>query len=86
MHDDMRPLAAAAFAAGVHRWDEAERAALRAELDAVYFHLYGLSRAEVDQVLHGFQGVVREDAAHGRPGPTRAAVLSAYDGLAVRPG
>ena len=47
--DDMRPLAeAAGFAQGVHKWDEAERAQLRAELDAAYFHLYGLEREEAD--------------------------------------
>ena len=79
--DDMRPLAAAAgFAEGVHRWDEAERAVLRAELDAAYFHLYGLSRDEVDYVLNSFQGVTREDRP-GQPGPTRRAVLEAYDAI-----
>ena len=83
--DDMRPLAeAAGFKEGVHRWDEAERAQLRAELDAAYFHLYGLDRAEVDYVLDQFQGVVKEDAAHGRPGPTRRAILEAYDAMRTR--
>ncbi len=80
--DDMRPLAeAAGFKEAVHKWDEADRARLRAELDAAYFHLYGLSREEVNYVLDQFQGVLREDEAHGRPGPTRAAVLAAYDAL-----
>jgi hypothetical protein len=80
--DDMRPLAeAAGFKEGVHRWDEADRAQLRAELDAAYFHLYGLDREEVDYVLDQFNGVVKEDAAHGRPGPTRKAILEAYDAL-----
>ena len=79
---DMRPLAdAVAFKEGVHKWNEAERAKLRAELDAAYFHLYGLSRDEVDFVLDQFQGVVKEDAAHGRPGPTRGAILEAYDAM-----
>lgn len=50
--DDMRPLAeATGFAEGVHKWNDAERAILRAELDAAYFHLYGLDREEVDYVL-----------------------------------
>lgn len=80
--DDMRPLAeAAGFKEGVHKWNEAERAKLRAELDAAYFLLYGLDREEVDYVLDQFQGVVKEDEAHGRPGPTRAAILEAYDAL-----
>ena len=80
--DDMRPLAeAGGFKEGVHKWDEAERARLRAELDAAYFILYGLDREEVDYVLDQFQGVLKEDKSHGRPGPTRAAILSAYDAL-----
>ncbi|MBI4579477.1 MAG: hypothetical protein HY718_07235 [Planctomycetes bacterium] len=80
--NDMRPLAeAAGFKPGVHGWNEADRHRLRAELDAAYFILYGLDREEVDYVLDAFQGVVKEDEAHGRPGPTRAAILDAYDGL-----
>ncbi len=80
--DDMRPLAeAAGFKEGVHKWNEQERRQLRAELDAAYFHLYGLEREEVDYVLDQFQGVVKEDEAHGRPGPTRAGILEAYDAL-----
>ncbi len=83
--DDMRPLAkAAGFKEGVHKWDEAERAQLRAELDAAYFHLYGLDREGVDYVLDQFQGVVKEDAAHGRPGPTRRAILEAFDAMRER--
>ena len=80
--DDMRPLAkAAGFKEEVHRWNEGERARLRAELDAAYFRLYGMDRGEVEYVLNQFQGVVKEDAAHGRPGPTRGAILEAYDAM-----
>ena len=83
--DDMRPLAeAAGFKEGVHKWDEAERAQLRAELDAAYFHLYGLDREEVDYVLDQFQGVVKEDVATGGPGPTRRAILDAFDAMPER--
>ncbi|MDO8630982.1 MAG: N-6 DNA methylase [Phycisphaerales bacterium] len=78
--NDMRPLAeAAGFKEGIHKWNEAERQRLRAELDAAYFHLYGLAREEVDYVLDQFQGVVKQDEAHGRPGPMRNAILEAYD-------
>jgi hypothetical protein len=80
--DDMRPLAdAAGFKEGVHKWNEGERAQLRAELDGAYMHLYGLDREEVGYVLDQFQGVVKEDTAHGRPGPTRRAILEAYDAV-----
>ena len=80
--DDMRPLAqAAGFREGVHKWNEAERAQLRAELDAAYFTLYGLDDDEVNYVLDQFQGVVKEDQAHSGCGPTRAAILDAIAGV-----
>jgi hypothetical protein len=41
------------------RWDEARRAQLRAELDAAYLHLYGLTRAEAEHILDSF--VVRRN-------------------------
>jgi hypothetical protein len=80
--DDMRPLAeAAGFEEGVHKWKEAERAQLRAELDAAYFHLYQIGRDDVSYILSTFQGVVKEDEAHGGEGPTRRLVMDAYDRL-----
>lgn len=83
--DDMRPLAdAAGFKEGVHKWNDSERAQLRAELDAAYFLLYGFTRDEINDVLDGFNGVVKEDEAHGGPGQTRSAILSIFDELSVR--
>ncbi|MBI4569276.1 MAG: N-6 DNA methylase [Planctomycetes bacterium] len=60
--DDMIPLAnACGFTGsrgdGVHLWKEAERAAIRAELDAAYFILYGIERPDVEHVLSTFSGV-----------------------------
>ena len=43
------------------RWDEEERRHLRARLDALYFHLYGLSREDADYVLGTFPIVRRQD-------------------------
>jgi hypothetical protein len=47
---------------GVHIWKEAERAELRAELDAAYFHLYGIDRADVEYILSTFTntGLIRD--------------------------
>ena len=42
-------------------WDEEERRHLRARLDALYFHLYGLSRDDAEYVLDTFPIVRRED-------------------------
>ena len=46
-------------------WDEEERRHLRARLDALYFHLYGLSRDDAEYVLDDTFPIVRsqdEDA------------------------
>ena len=44
-------------------WDEEERRHLRARLDALYFHLYGLSREDAEYILNTFPIVRREDEA-----------------------
>ena len=44
-------------------WDEEERRHLRARLDALYFHLYGLSRDAAEYILATFPIVRREDEA-----------------------
>jgi hypothetical protein len=44
-------------------WDEERRFWLRAELDALYFHLYGISRADVDYIMETFPIVKRKDIA-----------------------
>ena len=42
-------------------WDEEERRHLRARLDALYFHLYGLSQDDAGYVLDTFPIVCRQD-------------------------
>jgi hypothetical protein len=82
--DDMRPLAeAAGFTPGVWKWKEDERAQLRAELDAAYFHLYQLSREDVEYILGTFQGIANEDKRAEGEGATRRMILEAYDGMAA---
>ena len=39
------------------KWDEAERAELTAELDAAFFHLYGIDRDDVEYILSTFKGI-----------------------------
>jgi hypothetical protein len=67
--EDMLPLAdACQFTGGsfqaeaeyggrLNKWDEAERAELMAELDAAFFHLYGIAREEVEYILSTFKGI-----------------------------
>ena len=47
-------------------WDEEERRHLRARLDALYFHLYGLSREDAGYVLDTFPIVQRQDEVRVR--------------------
>ena len=64
-------------------WDEEERRHLRARLDALYFHLYGLSREDAAYVLDTFPIVRREDvAAFGRY-RTKDMILAYMNALAA---
>ncbi len=64
------------------RWDPERRALLRAELDAAFFHLYGLPRDDVDYVLKTFPIVKRHDEeAHGHY-RTKRLILARYDAMA----
>jgi hypothetical protein len=75
---------------GVHVWKDAERARLRAELDAAYFHLYGIEREDAEYVLSTFTNVGRRDepdlSGDESPwvkGGTADLILTAYDDLAL---
>ena len=71
------------YAGPPFRWDEEQRRHLRARLDALYFHLYGLSREDAAYVLSTFPIVRREDeAAFGRY-RTREMVFAYMSALAA---
>ena len=64
-------------------WDDDDRRHLRARLDALYFHLYGLSRDDAGYVLDTFPIVRREDEkAFGRY-RTRDMILAYMNALAA---
>ena len=44
-------------------WDEDDRRHLRARLDALYFHLYGLDRDDASYILSTFPIIQRQDQA-----------------------
>jgi len=80
--EDMRPLAeAAGFDPPIHRWDPTERAELMAELDAAYFHLYGIGRDDAEYILSTFTGTARRDEAEHGYFRTAKLILAAYDEL-----
>jgi hypothetical protein len=65
------------------RWDAERRQLLRAELDAAFFHLYGLSREDIDYVIETFP-ILRgnDEKVHGEF-RTKRIVLEIYDALST---
>jgi hypothetical protein len=64
------------------RWVDARRFLLRCELDAAFFHLYGIERDDVDYIMETFPIVKRKDeAVHGEY-RTKRVILEIYDAMA----
>lgn len=93
--EDMIPLAKACDfkggrGDGVHLWKDQERHQLRAELDAAYFHLYGVEREDAEYMLSTFTGTgfiepdqrLEKDHAWTK-GSIGESILDAYDALAA---
>jgi hypothetical protein len=63
-------------------WDEERRFLLRCELDAAYFHLYGIEHNDVEYIMETFPIVKRKDeAAHGGRYRTKATILDIYNAM-----
>ncbi|MEV5550616.1 DNA methyltransferase [Streptomyces sp. NPDC052309] len=81
---DMRPFAADLGDTGApFLWDEARRQVIRAELDALLFHLYGISRDDVDYILDTFPIVRRKDEAAYGGYRTKELILAEYDRMSA---
>lgn len=63
-------------------WDDDRRFWLRAELDALYFHLYGISRDDVEYIMETFPIVKRKDEEEHGCYRTKLAILEVYDEMA----
>ena len=61
------------------RWDEERRFGIRCELDAAFFHLYGIHRDDVDYILESFSGIKRRDIQHYSSYRTKITILNVYD-------
>ncbi|MBP0456858.1 Eco57I restriction-modification methylase domain-containing protein [Streptomyces montanisoli] len=82
--EDMAPFARDLTDTGTpFRWDEARRAVIRAELDALFFHLYGVSRDETSYILDTFPIVKRKDEAEYGTYRTKELILAEYDRMAA---
>ncbi|MFW0786138.1 DNA methyltransferase [Gordonia sp. CPCC 206044] len=57
------------------------RRALRAELDAACFHLYGIERYDVDYIMNTFPIVKRKDEAEFGEYRTKRLILEIYDAM-----
>ncbi|MEV7385941.1 DNA methyltransferase [Streptomyces sp. NPDC091215] len=66
-----------------YRWDPDRRAVIRAELDALFFHLYGITRDDTAYILDTFN-VTRDNdiKAHGEY-RTKTLILAEYDRMAA---
>ncbi|MEV5383427.1 DNA methyltransferase [Streptomyces sp. NPDC052721] len=81
---DMSPLARDLGDTGApFRWDEDRRTVIRAELDAFFFHLYGIDRNDTAYILDTFN-VTRDNdiKAHGEY-RTKNLILAEYDRMAA---
>ena len=63
------------------RWDEDRRFLLRCELDAAFFHLYGLNRDDTAYILDTFPIVKRKDEEKHGHYRTKDRILEIYDAL-----
>ncbi|MGX1478124.1 UNVERIFIED_CONTAM: hypothetical protein RKD50_006932 [Streptomyces canus] len=81
---DMTPFARDLKDSGTpFRWDPARRSVIRAELDALFFHLYGITRDDTAYILGTFN-VTRDNdiKAHGEY-RTKNLILAEYDRMAA---
>ncbi|MCP3785338.1 N-6 DNA methylase [Micromonospora sp. A3M-1-15] len=65
------------------RWIPERRAVIRAELDALLFHLYGISRDDVDYIMETFPIVKRRDEGKYGTYRTKGLILAEYDRMAA---
>ena len=62
-------------------WDVDRRFKIRCELDALYFHLYGINRDDADYILDTFPIVKRKDIAQYGEYRTKNLILEIYDAM-----
>lgn len=80
---DLEPFARdCGYAGPPFRWDDERRFLLRAELDAAFFHLYGINRDDTAYILDTFPIVRRKDEAkYNGEYKTKTTILEIYDAL-----
>jgi hypothetical protein len=64
-------------------WNDERRFLIRAELDALFFRLYGIEREDVDYIMETFPIVKRKDVAKHGSYRTKEMILAFYDCMAA---
>jgi hypothetical protein len=64
------------------QWNEERRTLIRAELDAAYFHLYGLERDEVEHVMDSFEALRRREERQLGEFRTKRLISDRFDAMA----
>jgi len=64
------------------RWEHERRTLIRAELDAAYFHFYGLQRDEVQHVMESFDTLRRREERQLGEFRSKRLILDRYDAMA----
>lgn len=81
--EDIRALASdCGYPGAPFRWDDARRFLLRSELNAAFFHLYGIERGDVEYILETFHIVKRKDEQQYGEYRTKRVILEIYDEMA----
>jgi hypothetical protein len=62
-------------------WNITRRGKWRAELDALFFHLYGVARPDVDYIMETFPIVKRKDERDYGEFRTKRLILEVYDAM-----
>jgi hypothetical protein len=76
---DLKPFAEdLGYAGDPFFWDDARRAVIRAELDAAFFHLYGISEPDADYILDTFPIVKAKDEERFGTYRTKETILRCY--------
>ncbi|MGW5507803.1 Eco57I restriction-modification methylase domain-containing protein [Streptomyces albogriseolus] len=65
------------------RWDENRRAVIRAELEALFFHLYGIDRDDTSYILDTFNVTRDNDIKMHGEYRTKNLILAEYDRMAA---
>jgi hypothetical protein len=63
-------------------WNPHRRAAIRSELDGAFFHLYGISRDDVEYILDTFPIARRNEEKMSGEFQSKRLILEAYDAIA----